>query len=351
MGGSGLRFSMNLTRREAFPIRRRDFLPARILTHFHVKRILLPLLAGIALGAAVVLLWHQSADARTRAALKQDGDAKVAQLQRELASARSEVTAWQQRLEATGAEDAPARENVLDIQRILNDARPLMKTLALMFGERRKEMTDRMIRGMASKLAEQMGLTEAQTEAMIAHFTALDAANFEKVKAMLDRKLTILDVFNVMNESNPQKTMDAYVQQAMTPEQKAAWENRKLETKAEQLERTTNWKLDRMSGALKLDEAQKDQVFSILVKTNPDYDPSLGIEGLTGTTPDTTIPLKEEDAIASVLRPEQMQDWSAYQKKQAAEKSRLTDAFGGLDPTSFFRSMGGGMGGFGRTGR
>ena len=29
----------------------------------------------------------------------------------------------------------------------------------------------------------------------------------------------------------------------------------------------------------------------------------------------------------------------------------LTDAFGGLDPTSFFRSMGGGMGGFGRPGR
>jgi hypothetical protein len=104
-----------------------------------------------------------------------------------------------------------------------------------------------------------------------------------------------------------------------------------------------------------LDEAQKDQVFSILVKSNPDYDPSLGVEGVTGTTPDAAdanaAPLKEEDAIASVLRPEQMQDWSTYQKKQTAEKSRLTDAFGGLDPTSFFRSMGGGMGGFGRPGR
>lgn len=320
-----------------------------------MKRILLPFLAGITLGAAVVLLWHQSADARTRAALKQDGDAKVAQLQRDLASARSEVTAWQQRLAAAGVDDSPVKENVLDIQRILNDARPLMKTLTLMFGERRKEMTDRMIRGMASKLAEQMGLTEEQTEAMIAHFTALDAANFKKVKAMFDRKLTIMDVFTVMNDMNPQKSMDAYVQQTMTPEQKASWENRKLETKAQQLERTANWKLERMSSSLKLDEAQKDQVFSILVKSNPDYDPSLGVEGVTGTTPDPAdaiaAPLKEEDAIASVLRPEQMQDWSAYQNKQAAEKSRLTDAFGGLDPTSFFRSMGGGMGGFGRPGR
>lgn len=320
-----------------------------------MKRILLPLLTGITLGAAVVLLWHQAADERTRTALKQESDAKVAQLQNELASARSEATTWQQRLAAAGVDDSPVKENVLDIQRILNDARPLMKTLALMFGERRKEMSDRMIRDMASKLAEQMGLTEEQTEAMIAHFTALDAANFEKMKAMFDRNLTIMDVFTVMNDTNPQKAMDAYVQQTMTPEQKASWENRKLETKAQQLERTANWKLDRMSGALKLDEAQKDQVFSILVKSNPDYDPSLGVEGVTGTTPDAAdanvAPLKEEDAIANVLRPEQMQDWSTYQKKQTAEKSRLTDALGGLDPTSFFRSMGGGMGGFGRPGR
>ncbi len=155
-----------------------------------------------------------------------------------------------------------------------------------------------------------------------------------------------------MNDMNPQKSMDAYVQQTMTPEQKASWENRKLETKADQLERTATWKLERMSGALKLDEGQKDQVFSILVKTNPDYDPSLGVEGVTGAQanePNAT-PLKEEEAIASVLRPEQMDDWSAWQEKQKAEKSRLTDAFGGFDPSSFFRSVSGmgGMGGMGR---
>ena len=321
-----------------------------------MKRIFLPLLTGTLIGAAGVLFWHQSVSAETEAALKSESDAKIAQMQRELTSARNEASTWQQRMEAAGVDESPVKENVLDIQRILNDARPLLKTLSLMFGERRKEMTERMIRSMSAKLAEQMGLTEAQTEAMIAHFTALDAANFEKLKGMLDRKLTILDVFTVMNDMNPQKSMDAYVQQAMTPEQRASWENRKLETKAEQLERTANWKLDRMSSSLKLDEAQKDQVFSILVKSNPDYDPSLGVEGVTGTTPAptdaNTPPLKEQDAIGRVLRPEQMEDWAAYQEKQNAEKSRLTEAFGGLDPTSLFRSMGGmggGMGGFGRS--
>lgn len=286
-----------------------------------MKRILLPLLTGMLLGAAGVLAWHLSSATRAEASFQKERDARLEEMQRELTAARNNAATWQARLADAGVDEAPVKENVLDIQRILNDARPLMKTLALMFGERRKEMSERMIRSMASKLAEQMGLTEEQTEAMIAHFTALDAANFEKIKAMLDRKLTILDVFTVMTDLNPQKSMDAYVQQTMTPEQKASWENRKLETKAEQLERTATWKLDRMSGALKLDEGQKDQVFSILVKTNPDYDPSLGVQGVTeapaaeASGPNAT-PLKEEEAIASVLRPEQMEDWSAWQEKK-----------------------------------
>jgi hypothetical protein len=314
-----------------------------------MKRSLLPFSIGLLLGSLSVLLWHQSSLAKAEAALTRESEARITRMQVELAEARAASENWRQRVEAAGVDLEPAKENVLDIQRILNDARPLMKTLALMFGERRKEMTERMIRGMASKLAEQMGLTEEQTEAMIAHFTKLDAANFEKLKTMFDRKLTIFDVFTVMNDMNPKKAMDAYVKETMTPEQKASWENRKLETKAEELERTANWKMERMNRSLNLDEAQKDQVFSILVKSNPDYDPSLSVEGVAVTAGSEAPSLKEEEAIASVLRPDQMDEWKAYQEKQNAEKSRMTNALGGMDPGSFFRSLGG-MGPFGGVG-
>ena len=318
-----------------------------------MKRSLIPLSIGLILGSVSMLLWHLSAAASAEAAVIRESEERIAQLQVELAGARASADTWRLRMEAAGGDLEPVKENVLDIQRILNDARPLMKTLALMFGERRKEMTDRMIRDMTGKLAEQMGLTPEQTEAMVDHFTKLDAANFEKLKAMFDRKLTIFDVFTVMNDINPKKAMDAYVKQTMTPEQKASWENRKLETKAEQLERNANWKLDRMSRSLNLDETQKDQVFSILVKSNPEYDPSLSVEGVTGTPGAESSPLKEEEAIASVLHPEQLDEWNVFQEKQNAEKSRLTDALGGMDPGSFFRSLSGmgPMNGMGRQGR
>ena len=323
-----------------------------------MKKIILSLTAGLLLGGASVYAWLEmrdraGADADFAAAL-QKKDQDLEKLKASLAEAKSSADNLRQRFDAAGLDDDPVRENELDIQRLLNDARPLMKSLALMFGEQRKLMTEKWIRGMAEKLAQEMGLTEEQTADMIAHFLKLDEENFAKIKAMLDRKLTILDVFSVMKEMNPQKSMDDYVMTAMTDEQKKSWENRKLESKAQQLERTANWQLDRMSKSLNLDEAQKDQVFDILVKKSPQYDPALAVEGVNaGVELDTQK--SQDEAIAEVLRPEQMEDWNKLQERQQNEKKRWSDALGGFDPAQLLQGMGGGMGfggGFGgRRGR
>ena len=240
------------------------------------------------------------------------------------------------------------KENELDIQRLLNDARPLMKSLALMFGEQRKMMTERLIKGMAEKLAAQMGLTEEQTQEMIAHFLKLDDENFAKIKAMLDRPLTILDIFSVAKDMNPQKSMDDYVMTKLTDEQKKSWENQKLETKAQQLERTATRQLERMS-ALNLDEQQKDQVFDILVKKNPQYDPALAVEGLDSGGEAADDAKTQDEAIAALLRDDQMAEWTQMQERRSKETKRWTDALGGFDPGQFMQGMGG-MSGFGGRG-
>ena len=317
-----------------------------------MKKFLIALITGILLGGGAVLVWSESragnADRDFTAALEKR-DADLARVKADLAGARSATDSLRRQFEAAGLDQSPAKENELDIQRLLNDARPLMKSLALMFGEQRKKMTERFIKGMADKLAEQMGLTEEQTGEMIAHFLKLDEENFAKIKAMLDRPLTILDVFTVMKDMNPQKSMDDYVMTKLTDDQKQSWEKQKLETKAQQLERTATRQLERMS-ALNLDEQQKDQVFDILVKKDPQYDPSLSVEGIeTGIAP-VDDGKSQDEAIAALLREDQMAEWNQIQERRANEKKRITDALGGFDPTSFFQSMGG-MGGMGFGGR
>ena len=76
-----------------------------------MKRILLPLLTGVLLGALGVMFWHQAAAAEMKAALKSESDAEIEQMQRELTSARNEATAWQQRLATAGLDDSPVKEN------------------------------------------------------------------------------------------------------------------------------------------------------------------------------------------------------------------------------------------------
>ncbi len=326
-----------------------------------MKKILPALLAGILLGAGGVFLWAHARDVRAGADAaeaaaqhKRDMDA----LRRQLAGERSTAASLRRQLADSGADQRPLEPNQIDIQRLLNDARPLMKSLAIMFDGERKKMAERLIRGIAERLAEDMGLTEEQTADMIAHFMKLDEENFAKIMAMLDRPLTILDVFSAMKDMDPTKNMDAYVAAKLTPEQKLAWDNRKLESKAQQIERTANWQLRRME-RLNLDETQKDQVFDILVKTNPQYDASLAVEGLSEEAGTFEAGKSQDEAIAAVLREDQLAEYQAIQERQQTERRRWSDALGGFDPMQFFQGMNGmsgfgagfgGMGGRGRRG-
>ena len=190
-----------------------------------MKKSLLSAIVGLCIGGAATYAWMSQTAATVSTSFDANlskKDDEISRLRANLATARSSAESLRLKFEMAGVEEESVVENQLDIQRLLNDARPLLKSLSLMFGDQRKKMTERMIRGMAEKLAEQMGLTEDQTKDLIAHFLKLDEENFAKIKEMLDRKLTIFDVFTVMKDMNPQKSMDAYVMDKMTEAQKKA---------------------------------------------------------------------------------------------------------------------------------
>ena len=106
-----------------------------------------------------------------------------------------------------------------------------------------------------------------------------------------------------------------------------------------------------MTSTLNLDEDQKDKVFNILVKKNPQYDSALAVQGVSTDGDSFDIKKSQDEAIEAVLRPEQMEDWKQMQERKNKETKRWTDALGGLDPTQFFQTTGGGRGmGFGGMG-
>lgn len=271
-------------------------------------------------------------------------DAELASLRAELARLSADGDSFRKQVEELGISLDPAQEGKLDIQRLLNDARPLLKSMAAMFGDQRKKMVERWIRGMADKLAEDLGLTPEQKEAMIAHFLAEDEANFQKIRSMLDRPIGLLDVFTLAKDLDPRKKADEYLSTALTGEQLEKWKTKQLTDKAQQLERGANWQLDRLTKDLNLNESQKDQVFNILVKKNPQFDPSLQIEG-AGATSDPDAGKTQDEAIAAVLEGEQQEKFKQMQAERTKEQERWTNMLG-IDP-SILQGLGGGFGGFG----
>jgi hypothetical protein len=79
-----------------------------------------------------------------------------------------------------------------------------------------------------------------------------------------------------------------------------------------------DWKVERLNGTVGLDEAQKDEVFSIMARSSRDFDPRMQIEGV----PEDSGVASREDrdaSIMAVLRPEQQ---SSYEQWRAERRAR-----------------------------
>jgi hypothetical protein len=87
------------------------------------------------------------------------------------------------------------------------------------------------------------------------------------------------------------------------------------------------------------------------VKSNPQYDASLAVEGLSEEAGSFEAGKNQEEAIAAVLREDQLAQYKEIQERQQNERQRWSSALGGFDPMQFFQGMsgmealGGGFGG------
>ena len=64
-----------------------------------MKRSLIPLSIGLILGSVSMFLWHLNAAASAEAAVIRESEARIAQLQVELAGARASADTWRQRID------------------------------------------------------------------------------------------------------------------------------------------------------------------------------------------------------------------------------------------------------------
>jgi hypothetical protein len=257
---------------------------------------------------------------------------RIARLEKEIADLKSRPVA----AAPPATEEKPADGQPADLKKILKDATPLIQSLSSAFEPQRKEMVARFIDDQVKRATELAGLSPDQAAALKAHLETLDKENQDKMKGMMSKEMNMEELMAMGRNggaNNPQKAIDDWAAASLTGEQAQTYKTKRLTEKTEQITKSANSKVESLGKDLGLDETQKDKVFNILVQTDRNYDPSMALEGVNATA-GVSEGQSRDEAIASVLTPEQK---SKYDAKQAAgndRRERFRQMLG-VDPGAF----------------
>jgi hypothetical protein len=86
-------------------------------------------------------------------------------------------------------------------------------------------------------------------------------------------------------------------------------------------------KVQRLDALVGLDETQREQVFAIMARNSPDYDPSMRLEGASGQI-GVAQNENAREAMLAVLRPEQRAAYEAERQRRREEAAKELEAIG-----------------------
>ncbi len=210
-------------------------------------------------------------------------------------------------------DDAP-RSPEEQIAKLLDspEARNLIKGFAGVMTAR----ADRWVGAEVGKYKDTLGLSDGQVERITTRMTAMIQENTAKFQAELDdgtrTTQEIMESQGDVWQQNEEEIAEM-LKEELTPDQYAQFEREQLVERVGRVQRRADRELEAIDEKVELDESQEDQVYSILVREAPEYDPAMEIEGVEATLPAeaTAEDVSKEDAIRSVLTPEQLENYNA----------------------------------------
>lgn len=300
--------------------------------------LIIGLLAGSAIGYGAFTYFKDTPPAApavlpappAAAAARNAESERIARLEKEIADLKSR----QEAAAPPATEEKPA-DGQPDLKKILKDATPLIQSLSSAFEPQRKEMVARFIDDQVKRATELAGLSPDQAAALKTHLETLDKENQDKMKGMMSKEMNMEELMAMGRNGggNPQKAIDDWAAASLTGEQAQTYKTKRLTEKTEQITKSANSKVESLGRDLGLDETQKDKVFNILVQTDRNYDPSMALEGVNATA-GVSEGQSRDEAIASVLTPEQKAKYDAKQAAGNNRRERFRQMLG-VDPGAF----------------
>jgi hypothetical protein len=278
------------------------------------------LLLGLTIGVAASFLIRGSM-------LPADGtpEAQILSLETELRDTRLRLAKIdpnqaRQREDINGALSAGARAALddlkagrpVDMNNIYQALKPIMRDLSPIFDKMRRRDERRHFEHLAGEMQRKYKLSAPQQEALkvwLKDRADRNADEFKKVA--FDPNTRFEDLAKAGRGNRPSDGLDGFMETQLQSPMLETFRRDRLTERANRVQNEADGKVERLHQTVNLDEAQKDQVFSIMARSSQDFDPTMQLEGVSADTPVVGRDGRDE-AIRQVLRPDQQTSYDNW---------------------------------------
>jgi hypothetical protein len=186
----------------------------------------------------------------------------------------------------------------------------------------------RRVDSMTGELARKYDLNDGQQAALKAWFEQKAEADAKVWSDLVaSDSASLEDLARASRDIRPDEGLDAFMATQLSGQKLADFQTERMTERAGRVQQEADLRVQRLDGIVKLDDAQRDQVFGIMARGSRDYDPAMKLEGIggdIGATPGGGT----HDAMLSVLRPDQRAAYEAERQRRRDEAAEELSQIG-----------------------
>ncbi|CAN5288212.1 hypothetical protein BH23VER1_BH23VER1_26470 [soil metagenome] len=293
-----------------------------------MKNILL-LVAGLGLGIVGAILFQQSLPPeegslaedveRSQIALAK-AETRIAELEAQTGLGKGERT---RRTVADGtraiAEDIRAGRRV-DLDDVFATFKPVLRDLDPLFDRIRVRDQKRRFDSLAGEISRKYDLDPGQEAALLLWFDQKAEENAARYSAVVnDEASGMEDFIRASRDENRDDGLDEFMDGILSGEAREQFREDRMLERVGRVQQEADRKMHRLDTIVGLDESQKDEVFVLMARGSPDFDPNMRLDGIGSDTAPLGAGADRDAAVLEVLRPDQRQVFEQHQADQRAK--------------------------------
>lgn len=298
-------------------------------------RSILPLLTGTFVGALGAILLQRSLPPK-----EGSPEEKIAVLENELKEVQNDLRAWEdnsprKRFGATTQDNVRSIAQAIKEGRqvspddVFNSFKPLMRDLSPLTERMQAIEIKRSAEARAGEYARKYGLTAEQQKQLVDNLVFQNTEQMKQLQAILESDhLGMREYMKAQRDMDQELGLDQTMTSMLQGEKRQAFVTERLTEKAERVQQEADGKVQRIDNIVKLDDQQRNQMFLNMAQTSRYYDPQMQFEGLGDGVKPMGQGMSREQAMMSVLRPDQQQVYEAHRQQRLQEAQQDAAAIG-----------------------